>query len=388
MIRSPFLIVVILIGIEALVLYVSTRPRWRKYFNFLPPVFWIYFLPMLVSTAGWIDPKSPVYTLISAQVLPMSLFLLLMTVDVRAIWRLGPTALTMFFAGSAGIVLGAPLVFCIFKPWIGPDFWMGFGPLAGSWTGGSANMIAVKEAIATPEEIFTPMVIVDAVVPYVWMGILVAMVSLQPWFDRWNNADRRVLDQLSRKSPASLSIKPGRRWVGGILLILLVGFAGGMMARFIAQFLPEVKGIISTYAWTILVVSILALLVSFSPVRRLEQSGSNQAGYFLLYFVLTTIGAKASLNQAATALLLIAAGFCLVLIHLIFLLSAARLLRAPMFLVAVASQANIGGVASAPVVAEIYQPGLASVGLLLAILGNIVGTYLGILAAQLCRFFV
>ena len=292
----------------------------------------------------------------------------------------------MFFAGAAGIVLGAPIVFNLFRGWIGNDFWAGFGAISASWTGGSANMIAVKEALGTPDAVFTPMVIVDTVVPYIWMGILVALVKLEPWYDRWNNADRRVLDDLNRKTKMVASMKNQRlKWPSTIFILFFAG-VGSFAAQNIAAGFPAIKDVISPYAWTIIIVSALGILLSFTPAKKFESYGSTRIGYFILYFVLTSIGALASLLNIGSTFLLIAAGFLLVLIHAAVLVITSRLIKAPLFLVAVASQANIGGVASAPMVAEIYQPGLASVGLLLAILGNIVGTYLGIIAGQLCRW--
>lgn len=385
MIHQPFFIIIFLLAIETAVLYVSQQERSKKYFSFLPSVFWIYFLPMLASTIGLIDSKSPVYAVITTNLLPASLFLLLISIDIKAILRLGKPALIMFFAGSAGIVLGAPLVFGIFKYWIGDDFWAGFGALSASWTGGSANMIAVKEALGTPDAVFLPMVVVDTIVPYMWMGFLVAMAAAQPLYDRWNRSDRRILDQLSRKVKGLSTPESKLRWP---MTALILGFAilASLLAQGIAKFCPVIKDAISSYAWTIIIISTLGIGLSFTRVRKFENFGSKKIGYFILYFVLTTIGAKANLSNIGATLILIAAGFMLVLFHSGVTILVSRMIKAPMFLVAVASQANIGGVASAPIVAEIYQPGLASVGLLLAILGNIFGTYLGILAGQLCRF--
>lgn len=385
MITHPLLIVLVLLGIESLVLWLSRHARTSRYFDLLPAVFWIYFLPMLASTFGLIAPVSPVYGLITTWLLPASLVLLLLPVDVVAILRLGPTALAMFFIGAVGIIAGAALSFALFKPVIGQEFWSGFGALAASWTGGSANMIAVKEALTVPDRVFAPMVIVDTVVPYLWMGIMIAMVGLQPAFDRWNRSERAVLDHLGERAAQHLATSGGRRTPAGILLSLGVACAVGGAAQLFARQLPQIRDVVTTYTWTIMIVSCAGILLSLSPVRRLEQSGAARTGYDLLYFVLTAIGAKASVASIGTALTLIAAGLTIVTVHAVFMLIGARLLRAPLFLVAAASQANIGGVASAPVVAEVYHPGLASVGLLLAILGNIVGTWLGIAAAQLCR---
>jgi uncharacterized membrane protein len=169
------------------------------------------------------------------------------------------------------------------------------------------------------------------------------------------------------------------------VLALLVAGAGSGTAHLLARELPQIKDVVSSYTWTILIVTLLGIGLSLSPARNLERSGATRTGYDLLYFVLTAIGAKASVASISSALVLVAAGLLILVVHVVFLLVGARLLRAPMFLLAATSQACIGGVASAPVVAEVYHPGLASVGLLLAILGNIVGTWLGIVCAQLCR---
>jgi len=385
MITNPVFIVVVLIAIEALVLGLSRHGRTKRFFDLLPAVFWIYFLPMLAATFGLITSKSPVYGMITTWLLPASLVLLLLPVDMRAILRLGPKALAMFFIGAAGIIAGATISFALFQPSIGSEFWTGFGALSASWTGGSANMIAVKEALAVPDTVFAPMVIVDTVVPYLWMGMLIAAVGLQPAFDRWNRSESAVLDNLGEHVIQHMTKRGNRRTVAGIALSLAIAFAGSGLALMIAKHLPQINDVVSSYTWTIMVVSLLGILLSFTPVRNLENSGASRTGYDLLYFVLSAIGAKASVASIESAITLIVAGLIIVAIHAVFLLVGARLMRVPLFLVAAASQANIGGAASAPVVAEVYHPGLASVGLLLAILGNIVGTWFGIIAAQLCR---
>lgn len=385
MITNPFLIVAVLITIEAFVLTLSRHGRTKRFFNFLPAVFWIYFLPMLAATFGLITAKSPVYGMITTWLLPASLVLLLLPVDMKAILKLGPTALAMFFTGAAGIMAGTVLSFALFKPLVGPEFWSGFGALSASWTGGSANMIAVKEALSVPDRIFAPMVIVDTVVPYLWMGFMIAMVGLQPAFDRWNRSDRSILDHFGEQAVKHLATSGSRRTAAGILLALAVAFAGGATAHLVARQLPLIRDVVTTYTWTIMIVTLIGILLSFSPVRNLERSGATRTGYDLLYFVLTAIGAKASVASIGSALTLIAAGMLIIAVHAVVLLIGARLMKAPLFLVAAASQANVGGAASAPVVAEVYHPGLASVGLLLAILGNIVGTWLGIVCGQLCR---
>lgn len=386
MINDNIGIVAVLLGIEAGIFYLAEYKNTKRFFNFLPPMFWIYFLPMLASTFKILPAQSEVYKFISALFLPASLLLLMLSVDIAAILKLGRKALTMMLAGSLGIILGGPLVLFIFKPWLPADIWMGFGALSASWIGGSANMLAVKEAIAVPDRVFLPMVVVDTIVAYSWMGIVIAMAGCQAKYDQWNKSDTKVMHELNDKitalekkhSPRPLTIRYAS-------LIIAVAIAGTYIAATAARHLPEVKNVISAHTWTIIIVTALGIMLSFTRARNLESAGASKMGYVFLYFVLASIGARASLMDIISAPLLVAAGFIWVFIHAIFLLIASRLTRAPMFLMAAASQANIGGPASAPVVAAIYQPQLAMVGLLLAVVGNIIGTGLGIFCAYLCK---
>lgn len=388
MIQHPFFIFLILLTIETVILSAAGHPRTKKYFHFLPAVFWIYFLPMCVFSAGWIDNKSPLYGIVTTYGLPASLFLLLLGVDLKAIAQLGRTAVLMFLSGSLGIMLGTTLSFAIFRPFVGDAFWAGFGALSASWTGGSANMVAVKEALGTPDDVFLPMVVVDTIVPYVWMGLLVAASTGQAVFDRWNHSDRTVLDDIHRRMAGLKDEQNVTLTWKNIFVIALLAFGAGGALRWVSLALPVIEGVVSTFTWAIILVSIAGLAGSLTPLRRCQAMGSTKIGYYLLYFVLTTIGAKASITHLGASVVLIAAGAVIIVTHAGVLLIAARLLKAPMMLAAAASQANVGGVASAPVVAEIYQPGLASIGLLMAVLGNVIGTYLGIVVGQICRSLI
>ena len=387
MIHHPLLLILVLLAVEFSILFLAGNPRTKHFFKFLPSMFWIYFLPMVLSTCGIIDAKSPLYAQITKFFLPPALFLLLLNVDIKAISRLGPAALVMFFAGSFGIVLGMVISFVIFKPWVGPQFWGGFGALSASWTGGSANMIAVKEALNTPDAVFLPMVIVDTILPYTWMGILVALAARQKSFDSWNRSDRRILDDLAKRTEHFSKQKKQPVDPGMAILVIGLGLLIGRGCQLLSVYLPTGKDILSPYAWTIILVTAIAIILSTTPVSRIPHTGANKIGKWILYFVLTSIGARASLHNAGQVGILIAAGIVVILIHVIILLVTARLIRAPLFLVATASLSNIAGLVSAPVVAEVYQPGFASVGLLLAILGHTLGAYFGIITGQICRLF-
>ncbi|HNX68061.1 MAG TPA: DUF819 family protein [Candidatus Omnitrophota bacterium] len=386
MIRNPLGILGILVLTEAVVLCFTEHARFKRFFQFPPSMFWIYFLPMVFSTFNIIPQQSEVYPKIGAYVLPASLILLLISADLKAIFKLGVPALGMMFAGTFGVLLGAPVVLWIFKPWLSADAWSGFAALSASWTGGSANMIAVKEALGTPDAVFLPMVVVDTLVAYSWMGILILLEGVQVAYDKWNRSDRTVVEELHRKIAAASVSTPGVLRLEFILLILFAGAFGAGISVCGARWLVGLTGIPQN-TLLILIASTLGIAFSFTPVKKLESFGASRIGYILLYFVLTSIGARASLASIVSAPLLIVAGFVWVLIHALFLFAVSRLTRTPLCLVATASQANIGGPASAPVVAAVYEPALAPVGLLLGVLGNVMGTYCGLLCAQLCRLF-
>jgi len=388
MIHHPLLLILVLLAVEFSVLFLAGNPRTKHLFSFLPSMFWIYFLPMVLSTCGIIDAKSPLYAGITKYLLPPTLFLLLLNIDLKAISKLGPAALIMFFAGSLGIVLGIIISFILFKPLIGPQFWSGFGALSASWTGGSANMIAVKEALNTPDAVFLPMVIVDTVVPYTWMGILVALAVRQKSFDLWNHSNRGILDDLARRTGNFSQQKKQTIDPLKAVLIIALALVIARICQLMAIHLPTGNNVLSPNAWTIILVSALSILFSLTPISRIPYTGANKCGKWILYFVLTSIGARASLSNAAQAGVLIGAGVLVILIHVAVLLVTARLIRAPLFLVATASLANIAGLVSAPMIAEVYQSGFASVGLLLAILGHSLGAYIGIITGQICHLFI
>jgi uncharacterized membrane protein len=335
---------------------------------------------MIVSGVGILPAQHAIYPKITSSVLPAGLILLLISTDMKAILKLGRPALLMMAAGSAGIMIGAPLVVMLFKPWLPADAWSGFGALSASWIGGSANMIAVKEAIHTPDTIFFPMIVVDTVVAYSWMGLLILLEGFQKSYDSWNRSDLRVVEELARKS--ALADTRAKKFSFQYLpLTLAVAFGGA----WVSNLLSGVAGN-GSFAWTIIFATTLGILLSFTSLRKLEFHGASRMGYFFLFLVLTSIGARASLSGILSAPLLIVAGVALVLVHAMFLFMVSRIARIPLCLVATASQANIGGPASAPIVAAAYEPALAPVGLLLGILGNVMGTYLGLITSQFCRW--
>ena len=205
--------------------------------------------------------------MITTWCLPASLVLLLLSVDIKAILHLGKTALAMMAFGAAGIMLGAPLVVLIYKDWLPPNAWMGIGALSASWIGGSANMIAVKEAIGTPDDVFLPAVIVDTIVPYMWMGMLIAMSAYQAWFDKLNKSNVKLLDELHAGSQYG-SKSAERTGSIHIILMMIIAITGSIVSHTLALYLPEIKGLISATAWSILIATFIGIAISFTAARR------------------------------------------------------------------------------------------------------------------------
>lgn len=376
LITDPTAIAGALTAIVAALFWISGVARLQRLFEVIPVVLLAYFLPTIATAVRLIPPQSPAYDWITRYMLTLALFLLMVTVDLRSVVRLGPMALVMMLAGSAGIVIGAPVVLVLFGPALPPDAWKGIAALSGSWIGGSANMVAVAESVGTPDALLGPMIIVDTVVGYGWMAVLLFFSTWQHHFDRWNRArtdalveaNRRLADADAHRLPLDL------RSTG---LIVLGGFAAATLAVAIGQRLPELGDpkIISHTTWTVLLVVTVGLVLSFSPIRRLEERGASRIGYAALYLMMAAVGAQADLRAVLDAPVFLLAGVVWIAIHAGTLLLVARLIRAPLFFLATGSMANVGGTASAPVVASMYHPAMAPVGLLMAVLGYVVGTY-------------
>jgi uncharacterized membrane protein len=364
-------------AILGLVFWLDSFDALAPVFKYLPPVIWAYFVPMLCTTFGVTPAESAVYDWMSTYLLPFSLFLLMITVDLQAILRLGPMALFMLCAGTLGIVVGGPVAFGLFQPFFDdPVAWKGFAALSGSWIGGTANMVAMKQSVGTPDSTLGPLLVVDVVAGYGWMGVLIFLSAYQDRFDGWMQADTSTMDALQEQMQNADETRHPVT-LRDLAMMIGIALAATVGAQAVGGVLPEVGSptIISTDTWAILLVVTAGLLLSFTPLRAMEDAGASRVGYFALYLLLTSIGAKADLVAVLDVPLYLLAGVVWIAIHILFLLGAARLARAPLFFVATGSMANVGGAASAPIVAGVYLPAMAPVGLLMGVAGYILGIY-------------
>ena len=382
MIQDPVLVFAYLAAVVALVFQVARWPALRPLFDRLPALVWTYFLPMLSTTAGILPAESPVYRAIARYLLPASLSLLLLSSELKAIARLGRTALLVMTAGMAGVMLGGIAGFLALRPWLPPDAWKAVGALVATWIGGSANLVAVANALDLSPELQGVLIIVDTVVAYTWMGFLISFAARQEAFDRWNKADRAAVEGVGARLASVVGKETRPPTVAD--MTLMVGLAVVLTAAClrIGTLLPPVGQVLNAFSWAIILLTTAALLLSLTPLARLEQVGASTVGYAGFYLLLASVGAQGDLRKVLSHPQFVLLGVIVIAVHAVFLFAALRLLRAPLFFLGAASQACVGGYSSAPLVAAIYHPAMAPVGLLLAVLGNVVGTYLGLAVAQ------
>lgn len=355
-----------------------------KFFKYLPPVIWVYFLPMLSSWLGIIPRESEFYVWARTYLLPSALVLLLLSANIPAMVKLGFKAIIMLFTGSFGIIIGGPIVMLIFKHWLPVDAWKGIGALSGSWIGGSATMLAIAQSIGTPESLLAPLIVVDTVVGYGWMGVVIFLSGYQDKVDEFNRVDKTILLELNKKIQELKESKKRFLEFVDFAGMLFIAFVFGILSLKVGKLLPEIGVIINHYTWGIIIATLVGVILSFTKLSELEHSGSTHIGNFMLYLLLASVGARANIQGIFDTPVFMLIGIVWISVHAICLFVVGRLIKAPMFLIATSSQANIGGLVTAPIVASVYQSALAPVGLLMAVAGNIFGIYGGLLCSQLC----
>ncbi len=384
MLSNPTAIFIFLAGLLGTIFWLSGLPRLQPLFRVTPAVIYVYFLPALSTSLGITPASSQAYDWMIRYLLPVSLLLLMVTVDLRAVMRLGSKALIMMLAGSAGIIIGGPVALALLGRFLPADTWMGLAALSGSWIGGAPNMVAIKESVGTPDSLMGPIIVVDTVVAYGWMGVLLFLSTWQGKIDAWLRADTEAIDALDGRL-ATMDDERRPMEVRDLAVILGLGFGAAAVCIWVGDKLPRLGDptIISHTTWTVVLVTSLGLALSFTPVRRLEQVGASRAGYLALYLMLTAIGAQADLKKVVEAPLYLLVGVIWLGIHIVVLFMVARLVRAPLFFIATGSMANVGGVVSAPIVASVYRRSLAPVGVLMGVSGYLIGIYGALLCAWL-----
>ncbi|MBV7256986.1 DUF819 family protein [Pacificimonas sp. WHA3] len=376
---------------------------WTKFYTFVPIILVCYLIPSLMATFGLFAPGGEnLWPIARDYLLPASLVLMILSIDLKAIIGLGPKALIMFFTATIGIVIGGPiaifLVALVSPEAVGGEgmdaVWRGFATLAGSWIGGGANQAAMLEVYGFNPERYSVMIAIDIVVANIWMVFLLYGAGNPEPIDRWLKADTSAIETLKTKME-SFSLQSERpSQAKDFVLIMAVAFGAVGASHLVADLLvpaletsPVFAGSIltSSFFWIVVTATTIGMALSFTPARNLEGAGASKIGSAFIFLLVAIIGTKMDIFRIGEAKTLFIVGLIWMLVHVALLLLVAKLVRAPFFFVAVGSKANVGGAASAPVVAAAFHPALAPVGVLLAVLGYALGTYGAILCAELMR---
>jgi len=397
------------------IFYTSSRKEgfWYKFYKVVPALFMAYMLPAVLTTVGLISPEwetisstgevekhsSNLYFMSSRYLLPAALVLMTLSIDLRAVFNLGWKALAMFFTGTVGIVIGGPIAIMamsVIYPdalnGAGPDaVWRGLSTLAGSWIGGGANQTAMLEIYGYNQKLYGGMVFVDIVVANIWMAIILIGVGKSKGIDKWLKSDTAAIEELKEKvSTFSKKVERNPSLTDLMIMVALsfgtvslAHLGAGYLSEFFSDFVggmenPTVKNIFtflgSSFFWMISLSTVAAILLSFTKAKNYEGAGASKIGSVFIYILVASIGMKMDLTLILDNIGLVGIGLIWMTIHALLLIVVAKLIRAPYFFLAVGSQANVGGAASAPIVAAAFHPSLATVGVLLAVFGYAVGT--------------
>ena len=391
----------LLVSCLGLIFYTSQLKSLKTFYKIIPALLLCYLIPSLFSTAGIISPKvSGLWPVAKNYFLPASLILMTLSTDLKGVIKLGPKALIMFFTATIGIIIGGPiaiLITSLFSPETvgGLEFdaiWRGMATLAGSWIGGGANQTAMLELYQFNPEKYGAMITVDIVVANIWMAFILYGAGKSDKIDKWLKADSSTINDLKNKMENYSSAVERNTTFHDLMKISSIALGGVGIAHFLGSILSKCNNYFSIFNdtvftshffWVVVVSTTLGLGLSFTRLRSLEGAGASKIGSVFIYLLVAIIGMKMDITKALEQPLLIVVGLIWMIFHVGLLVLVAKIIRAPFFFLAVGSKANVGGAASAPIVASAFHPSLAPVGVLLAVLGYALGTYGAILCATL-----
>lgn len=385
----------ILTLVPTILFLLNDHPKYGKIFKLIPLLVFAYFVPTLLSNFNIlpgidfaiIPNEAPIYKAIKKYIIPASLVLLILAVDIKGILRLGSKAVIMFLTGTLGIVIGGPIALWIWKDFLPADIWQGMAALAGSWIGGGANFTAMGEIAKTTDSMMGAMVIVDVLVANILTGLLMFFAGKYKTIDAKLGADNSAIEEL-KETVVEFQEKTAKvTTTKEIMLMFTLAFGGSYLCYKLGSVMPEIGEngqIISHGTWKYILVTAFAVGLSFTKIRNLDGAGASKIGTYLLYILIGVIGAGADVLEVFKEPYMFLMGLTWISIHVILLLVVMKMIKAPLFFMAVGSQANVGGAASAPIVASAFHPSLATVGVMLGVAGYVLGTY----AALICSFLL
>lgn len=394
MITNGFTYIAVLVFLAAVLVGAEKLTKW-KFFKFVPPVVLLYLLTMLLCTVGAWDMEATkgAYSALKNNILYAMLCLMLLRCDIRKVLKLGPRMLGGFFAASISISIGFIATYAIMNGMLGSEAWKALGALCGSWMGGSGNMVAVQQALHISEADMAYALVIDSIDYSLWVMFLLWAISFAPQFNKWTKASTATLDEVCARLEKEMQEEdkhmnfPGLLFLigGSLLASALSQNAGNAIFEWTKTLIGGNTPWIDSATWTVLVVTIIALVAAVTPIGKI--AGAAELSNVMLYIVIALLASRASLLELTDAPVWIISGFMILAIHGIILVIIAKIFKLDMFTCGVASLANIGGTASAPVLAASYSGALVPVGVLMALMGYIIGTGGGILTANIMRLF-
>lgn len=386
MITNGFTYVAVLLFMAAVLVTLEKKTGW-KFFKFIPAVVLVYIVAMLLCTLNTWDMKETkaAYSALKNPLTFAMVFTMLLRCDIRKVVKLGPKMLLGFFSASITIIIGFVLSFILMKGIIGTDAWKGLGALCGSWLGGSGNMVAVQAALSISEADMGYALVIDSIDYSIWVMFLLWFIQLSPRFNKWTRADTRLLDEVSNKLADDAKSNTAVPTFQSILLLVGTAFLVSAVGQNVGAYLKETMPFLDKSTWTVLFITVVGLIGALTPLGKV--AGSQEVSNVLLYSVVALLASRASLLELADAPAWILTGFIILGIHALLMAVICKVFKLDLFTGAVASLANIGGTASAPVLAGSYSGSLVPVGILMALMGYVIGTPFGILTARIMEFF-
>jgi uncharacterized membrane protein len=385
MIENGFSYLAVLMMIASSIVYIEKKSQ-HKLFEYLPAIVIIYFVVMLASTFGlWEKTESvtATYKSIKSNLLPAMIFLMLLLADMREIFKLGKKMLLTFLLASVSIALGFVGMFALFHTSFGAESWKAFAALSGSWMGGTANMVAIQGALNLPDSAMGYTLLIDSIDYAILVMILLALVPFAKRFNSWSKADTSIIDEVGERLALKEENKKPMDFTS-LFFLLGASLLVSALAQYGASFLPTTSFLTST-TWIVIIATITGIGFAMTPLAKI--SGSSELANIMLYLIVALIASRANFSELTQAPLYIFAGFVIIAIHVIIMIIFAKLFKLDLFSLGVASLANIGGVASAPILASAYSKALIPIGVLMAMMGYILGTFGGLMVGKILESF-
>ena len=289
MIQDGIVYLSVLLAFAALVALAEQKSR-SKLFKAVPGIIFIYIGGALMQTMGVFGTSESIdqtYSTVRSVLLPAMLILMLLHCDLRKIIKMGPKILLTFFAASLTIILGFTITYVLFKGLYAEGTWKAFAALSGSWTGGSANMVALQSILSVPENIFGYALIMDTVNYSIWVMFMFWLVPFADRFNRWTKANTVTIPAVNDQIAAANENRSAS--IGFTELMMIIGFSLllSTICTKIGNTLPEIGNVFNASTWAVVIASIIGMVLAMTKVADIP--GTNEVSKVMLYTIIALI---------------------------------------------------------------------------------------------------